>query len=91
MRKLKNRKYETFVYDFYKGLNIEYLTDVFRQYCKDEFKNHTPSIGDALGVNKRTVYYIVIGRHDISLFSYSEFKKVLKAIGYKIQHKITPI
>ena len=91
MRERKYRQRETLVHDFYSSVNLGFINEMFLQYAYDKYRNHSPSLADDIGINRRNTYYVLIGRYDVSIFSFPELKRILKALGYKVQYKIVPI
>lgn len=86
-----NRTNFTINYDFYSNINVDYITEVFRQYAYDKYKNHSVSMAEDIGISRVKTYRVIKGYRDLSQFSYSEFLKILKALGYKVQYKIVPV
>lgn len=84
------RKYVTMNYDFYSGINLDFVTDMFRRYANDEYKNHTRSLADDLGLSRILTYRVIKGYKDLSCFTFNEFKRILDVLGYKIQYRIIP-
>ena len=84
----KGRKLITVQSDFWSAVNVDYVTDMIREYCKVNFDNCPVMSAHVFNCSQRRIYHIIHGRKKANTLTWDEFKRILGILGYKVQFRI---